>query len=166
MGVGPMRKYDNVRFDMPDVFISYSERDKAFAEAIYRLLTQEGLNVFLAGISLIPGHPWTPQILNSLKSAPWVIFLASRSACQSPYVQQELGAALISSKKIVSIVWDIAPTELPGWINQYQAINITKAPIEKIREEIVNISSQIKADKRNGLLIAAALAFAAIVLSK
>lgn len=151
---------------MPDIFISYSSKDAAFAEAICRHLRQESLEVFLAGISLVPGQRWTPQILDNLKSAPWVIFLASRAACSSSYVQQELGAALISGKKIVPIVWDMSPSELPGWISQFHALNIAGAPVERIRVEITNVAQQVKADKRNGLLVAGALLFALFVLAK
>jgi hypothetical protein len=151
---------------MPDIFISYSSKDKAFAEAIWRHLKQEGVNVFLAAISLVPGQRWTPQILDNLKSAPWVIFLASRAACASSYVQQELGAALITGKKIVPIVWDMPPSELPGWIDQIHALNIAGAPVERIRMEITNIAQRVKADKRNGLLTAGALILALFMLAK
>ena len=151
---------------MPDVFISYSSKDLQFASAIKRHLSQEGIDVFLAAISLVPGQRWTPQILNNLKAAPWVIFLASRAACSSAYVQQELGAALVTGKKIVPIVWDMPSSELPGWINQIHALNITGALVEVIRMQVSQIAEQIKANKRNGLLVAGALLLGFLAIAK
>ena len=51
---------------MPDVFISYSVQDEQFARFIRGHLAQEKLDVFLASISLEPGHKWTPQIFSVL----------------------------------------------------------------------------------------------------
>ena len=39
---------------MPDVFISYSSHDEEFAQFLHRHLAAEGLDVFLASVSLAP----------------------------------------------------------------------------------------------------------------
>ena len=106
---------------MTDVFISYSSHDEHLARFMHKHLTDEGISVFLASISLAPSHSWSPEILKALNSATWVLFLASRSACNSPYVQQEVGAAVASKKQLIPVVWDLPPAELPGWASQYQA---------------------------------------------
>lgn len=151
---------------MPDIFISYSSKDLGFAADVEQHLKKEGLDVYLAAVSLIPGQRWTSEVLGKLKGSQWVLFLASREACASSYVQQELGAALISDKKIVPIIWDMPPSELPGWINQFQALNIAGATPESIRAEVTKIAEQIKADKRKGLLVVGALIWAFLVLAK
>src|SRR5258708_26993541 len=107
---------------MPDVFISHSSVDGEFANFLHRHLTGEGLTVFLASVSLAPGQRWPQEILNALNASNWVLFLASRTACASPWVQQELGAALMSQKKLVPIVWDMPPSQLPGWVGHIQAL--------------------------------------------
>ncbi|EQD76625.1 TIR protein, partial [mine drainage metagenome] len=56
-------------------------------------MTSEGLSVFLAPLSLSPGQQWPDAILKSLEASPWVLFLASRAACSSSWVQQEVGVA-------------------------------------------------------------------------
>lgn len=151
---------------MPDVFISYSSHDAAFAQAVQQHLTQEGVSVFLAPISISPGKSWAPEVLNNLRASPWVIFLASRAACASPYVQQELGGAVLANKKIVPIVWDMPTSMLPGWIGQYQAINIAGALAEEIRQQVTRIAEQVKADNLKGLLILGAALFAFFKLAK
>lgn len=142
---------------MPDVFISYSIQDESLAKFVCRYLENERLDVFLASVSLDPGEKWSSQIMEKLRATPWIVFLASRVACQSPFVLQELGAAIFSKKEIVPIVWDISPDELPGWISQYQALNLAGASLETIPNEVKEIAKRIKGDKLRGLLIAGAV---------
>ena len=142
---------------MPDVFISYSTKDEEMAQFVYRHLTSEGLKVFLASVSLKPGDHWRSEIINNLRSSPWVILLASRAACQSPFVQQELGGAEYGRKRIIPIIWDMSPSELPGWAAVHQAVNLTGATIETLSESISEIASRIKADKLVGQLIIGAV---------
>ena len=143
---------------MPDVFISYSVKDEKLARFVLSHLRQENLNVFLASISLNPGDKWTPQILNALKSSNWVFFLASKNGLASQNVQQELGAALITNKKIVPIMWDIEPAELPPWIAQFQGLCLKGQSIENISAQVSRLSAKVKADKSQGLLVAGAMA--------
>ncbi len=138
---------------MADVFISHSSADRQFAEFLHRHLTGEDLSVFLAPLSVSPGQRWSDEILKSLEASIWVLFLASRAACASPWVQQELGAALAKQKKLVPIVWDMPVSELPGWTSQIQAIDLAGASAEQIKAQITAIAERIKADKAKGLLI-------------
>ena len=138
---------------MPDVFISHSSSDRRFAEFLHRHLTSENLSVFLAPVSLLPGQRWSQEILKALDTSNWVLFLGSRAACASPWVQQELGVALGKQKKLVPIVWDMPISELPGWTNHIQAVDLAAASPEQIQAQITAIAEQIKADKAKGFLI-------------
>lgn len=147
---------------MPDIFISYSTNDEPFAQFLHQHLRAEGLDVFMASVSLLPGQRWAPEILGALKASAWVLFLASRAACASPYVQQELGAALITEKKLVPIVWDLPPSQLPGWLNQIQALNLAGATVQEVHAQIASITAHIKSDKFIGQLIGG-LAIAGVI---
>jgi len=152
---------------MAKVFISYSVKDEPFAKRMYNALSSLGVSTFLAGISLKPGSNWTEEILNNLKLSQWVLFLASKAACQSPAVQQELGASLIQGKIIIPIIWDISAEELPGWIRRYQAVDISSGNVEALKGVISSIAEKVKSDKFIGGLIVAALVIAFIyILSK
>lgn len=142
---------------MPDCFISYSSNDERFAKAVYGDLTAHGLSVFMAKISLKSGDRWAQETLNALAQSTWVIFLASKAACASPYVQQEIGGALITQKKLIPVVWQMAPSELPGWVNQIQALDIRNETPAQIQARIINLAQQMKATKDTGVLIGAAL---------
>src|SRR5258708_13437605 len=119
-----------------DVFISYSTKDEGAARFLHQHLTNEGMSVFLASASLQPGQLWSPEVLNALRTSSWVLFLASRAACSSAWVQQELGAALITQKKLVPIVWDMPPSDLPGWVRGYQPLHLRRPSIESPKNQI------------------------------
>lgn len=148
---------------MPDIFISYSTVDAAAAQFIHRNLVEQGVSAFLAATSLQPGQQWSPEILGALRGSECVLFLASRSACTSPWVQQELGYAIGAKKKLIPIIWDIKPTELPGWVSGYQALDLARHSAEEIKQEVAAIAARIKTNKQTALLIAG-LAFAALFL--
>lgn len=139
---------------MYDVFISYASADEGLAKFVYQHLTGERLKVFLASVSLEPGQRWGQEILHALNGSKWVLFLASRAACASPWVQQELGAAIGRKKKLVPVVWDLLPSQLPGWASQFQALNLAGASPVEVQAQMSAIAKRIKADKTEALLIA------------
>lgn len=139
---------------MSDVFISYSVKDEKLARFIREHLLQKELNVFLASISLNAGEHWTPQIFEALKNSNWVFLLASKNAMESPNVQQEMGAAISHGKKVVPIMWDIQPNELPRWIADFQGLVLSGSSLENINIQISQLAEKIKADKVKGQLVA------------
>lgn len=150
---------------MPDCFISYSTADAAFARAVHQDLSAQGVDVFMAAISLQPGDRWSEKIRSALASSGWVILLASRAACASPWVQQEIGAAVDAPKTLVPVVWDMSPSDLPAWAGQRQALDIRGLTAQQIQDRILDIAARIKQGKTNGLLIAGALLAALFVVA-
>lgn len=148
---------------MPHVFISYSSQDSGLAQFVQRHLIAEGIGVFLAPISLSPGDHWPTETINNLRCSTWVVFLASRAACQSPFVQQELGGAVYGGKVIVPIVWDMSPSELPGWVQQYQAVDLRGATPHAFSAKIGDIAKSIKGDINIGRLIIAIIVLGLIL---
>lgn len=150
---------------MPDCFISFSTVDGQVAEFVRRELIAQGASVFLAPVSIQPGDHWSDELTQQLKASDWVIVLASQAAVKSAWVNQEVGGAHLASKKIVPIVWDMAPTELKGWLSKYQAIDLRGGTFDQLAQQVGSIAARIKADKAKGLLILGALTFAVIVMS-
>jgi hypothetical protein len=142
---------------MPDCFISYSSYDRNLANFVYRQIKLQGLSPFLAAISLKPGQRWTEVILNNLRQSSWVILLASKKACASHYVLQEIGGALLTNKKIIPIVWDQPPSRLPGLLNSIHAIDLRGCNTTDLAIHLSKISKSIRAEKTNGAIIASAL---------
>ena len=142
---------------MPDVFISFSIKDKQFADFLYKHLVAEGLEVFQASLSLKAGQKWGEEILQNLKDSKCVLFLASKAACKSANVLLEVGASVYSEKDLIPVVWDMPPENLPSLINQYQAINIAGASFDQIKQKFSEIAGEIRLDRSKGLLLVAVL---------
>jgi hypothetical protein len=113
---------------VPDIFISYATADKALAEQLHRQLEKAGLSVFMAAFSIQPGEKWSPAIWEALKASWGMVFLASRTASGSGYVQQELGSAISSGKVLVPVLVDVSPAELPGWARDFQGSTWWRCP--------------------------------------
>lgn len=150
---------------MADCFISYSTQDATFAQYIHSEMRRHELTPFMASLSLQPGVPWSTEIRRELQGSKWVIFLASRAACASAFVQQELGMALAGGKRIVPVVWEITPAELPGWIKETQALDLRGATPQQIGHHVSSIATTIKQDKTTALFIAAALVGAVLLFA-
>jgi hypothetical protein len=148
---------------VPDCFISHSATDATFAKAVYEQIKSHNLTCFLAPVSLEPGAAWSPTILTSLRESSWVVFLASKAACSSPFVQQEVGGAIVSGKHVIPIVWDMPPCELPAWARDLQAIDIRGAAVGVVSSQVASIAKRIRGDKDKGAIIVAA-AIAALLL--
>ena len=145
---------------MPDVFISYASEDREAASFIHHHLESEGITSFLASVSVPIGERWSSSVISQLKSSKWVIFLASKSACASAYVQQEVGMAVYDNKNIVPILWDIEASELPGWAGNFQAVDLRTKTMPEAKIVFSNIAERIKADKLKAVLVLAAIAAA------
>jgi hypothetical protein len=148
---------------MADVFISYSAKDEELAQFVRAHLHAQKLSVFLASISLVQGERWTPQIVESLRTSEWVFLLASRNALASPNVQLEVGGAIFGKKKLVPIMWDVQPDDLPRWVSDFQGLILTGATLENINIQIAQLAARIKEDKTKGQLVAGAV-FAGLLL--
>ncbi len=151
---------------MADVFISHAAADLPFAQFLHRHLTQEGLSVYLASVSMPPGERWMPHIMDNLRGATWVLCLASRAACSSPWVLQEMGAAVANNKKLIPIIWDQSSESLPGWMKQYQAVNLAGKSQGEAMASFVRISEHIKAEKQKGAMILGLLMAGLVVFAK
>lgn len=149
---------------MTDCFISHSSQDADLASFVRDQLRRQGIDVFLARSSIRPGAHWTEEVWSRLRSSPLVIFLASRAACRSAFVQQELGHALGEDKRIVPIIWDIDPGELPGWISRNQALDIRQMGTDGLKRQLDALAGEIIA-RRTALCFAGLAVIAWLLLS-
>jgi hypothetical protein len=71
---------------------------------------------------------------------------------------------LITQKKLIPIVWSMSPSELPGWVQRYQVLNLAGASVERVKAQMSAIANRIKSDKAQGLLVAGLLVAALFAL--
>jgi hypothetical protein len=101
---------------MSDVFISYARQDASIAEAIAKALTRSGFSVFFDRM-IIAGEEFSKRIQEEMQSARVVIFVLSRHAQKSRWVQQELTTALASdrTREVLPVLIDHEAEENPLW---------------------------------------------------
>jgi len=101
----------------------------------------------VASESIQPGEHWSSEILANLRASAWVIVLASREACQSAFVNQEIGGAVLATKQVIPIIWDMRSEELPGWARGLQAIKLEGSKMVQLGSHIGRIPARIKHKK-------------------
>ena len=129
---------------MLDVFISYSRQDAKIAEGFRKLLQGAGLSAFLDTASIAPGAQWSQELRTKLNEANVILVLASEAAIRSPMVHQEFGAAIGHCKTVIPIVWELDPANLPGWMSEYQALELRGGDPIKINSEIKALVEKLR----------------------
>jgi hypothetical protein len=142
---------------VPDVFVSYSSADEKLATFVHKEVIRHGIDCFAACADLKPGDHWSPAILANLRESNYVVVLASKAASSSAFVNQEIGAALIASKNLVPVVWDMDPAHLPGWLGRVQAIDLRGKTLETLQTEIGVLASRIRQGRDKAVLVIGAL---------
>ncbi len=140
---------------MADIFISYAHEDGTIANAFHNRLTEAGLSVFRDAISLAPGSQWSQKIREELKAARMVLVLASQTAMQSDWVKQESAAAALAGKRVIPVVWNIEPTQLPGWLHEYQALDLRGQDARQIQTRVETFVQQLVREKQQLQIIVA-----------
>jgi hypothetical protein len=91
-----------------DVFISYSDEDRAAANTVCAILERKGLQCWIAHRDLTPGEDWSAAIVAAIENAKVLVILFSSFAIASPYVKRELECAVSSNLAILPLRIDQA----------------------------------------------------------
>ena len=95
-----------------DVFISYSSKDVAHAEALEALLEKAGLTVWRDKKRLVPGGNYVFSIHDGIEQAKRVAVLWSRNSIASDYVTAEAEYAR-GKKKLVPVDIEACEPKVP-----------------------------------------------------
>jgi hypothetical protein len=109
-----------------DVFLSYSTQDKDEARQIHGALAQVAKTCFMAEKSLQPGDKFHEEIRASIRASVEVWILVSPRSIQSAWVQREVDVAWGLEKRIVPILLQCSPGDLPEILADAHAIDFHK----------------------------------------
>ncbi len=106
---------------MKRVFISYSRRNKAFAERLARDLDDAGLEVWIDFRQISGGELWQNEIFRGIERSEFVIFCMSPASIASEWCNREIMAAREQNKLIIPIMIvdaydDLKHSENLSWI--------------------------------------------------
>jgi WD40 repeat protein len=89
---------------MPEVFISYSRKDKDFVANLNQALAEQQRDTWLDTKDIPPTAEWLKEIFNAIEAADTFVFVMSPDGILSPVCQQELMHALEHHKRIIPLV--------------------------------------------------------------
>ena len=86
---------------VPDVFISYSSKNRDVADAIVTHLEEHGTKCWYAPRNILPGHEWVSAINDALKKAKIFILIYTAESNLSRQVMNEVALAFKAGMTLV-----------------------------------------------------------------
>ena len=86
------------------VFISHSTRDQGLVVSLAKLLSEFGIEIFVAEWYLTPGKRLDEKVVKQIRSSHCVVVLLTKNGVRSNWVQQEIGVALNSEIPLIPLV--------------------------------------------------------------
>jgi len=86
------------------VFISHSTRDQGLVIALANILSNFGINVFIAEWYLTPGERLDKKVFSEIDNSDCMVVLLTQNGIRSSWVQQEIGYALSTNKIPIPLV--------------------------------------------------------------
>ncbi|HEY9607076.1 MAG TPA: toll/interleukin-1 receptor domain-containing protein, partial [Allocoleopsis sp.] len=133
---------------LTQVFLAYSDKDRAVLEKIGKSLMREGFTIWTNRTDIRTGTQFQTEIDRGIEGADNVIYLISPDSIQSKYCQDELTHALAHKKRIIPLL--IEPTnleEIPLQIQGLQFIDFTQySDEESYHISVDKLLNQLKQD--------------------
>ncbi len=95
---------------MHEVLISYSKKDKKWADAACSVLEAHGIRCWIAPRDIVPGTEWGAAIIAGIDGCKVIVVIFSASANESPQVRREVERAISKGLTVVPCrVEDVKP---------------------------------------------------------
>lgn len=103
------------------IFISHSSKDIKFIRALKKHLDQH-FTAWISSDDLRPAKDISEKISSKLSECDYIIFILTKNALHSSYVNQEIGFALAANKNVLPII--NYKNKLPGFLLGRDAIQL------------------------------------------
>jgi len=116
-----------------DVFISYSSKDKATADAACAVLEAKGIRCWIAPRDITPGDDWGEAIVNAIGGARAFVLVFSSHANASQQIKREVERAVNHGLAIIPLrIEDVQPAKtLEYFISTPHWLDAFNPPLEK-----------------------------------
>jgi hypothetical protein len=130
-------------------FVSYSSKDKAFAEKVNKILKDNNFATFMASDDIEASDEWQATVLREIEKTTCFVALVSKEYLGSPYCLQESGIAV--HRKIVILPLSIDGTDPPGFMHLIQAarVNINTFNVTDLLPVILRLDAKLKSQRKN-----------------
>jgi hypothetical protein len=116
-----------------DVFISYSTRDKAVADAACAVLEGRGIRCWIAPRDVPPGKAWSAALVDAIHAGRVFVLVFSDGANHSPQVLREVAEAVDRGIPIIPFrIEDVQPSkEIGYYIKTIHWLDALTPPLER-----------------------------------
>lgn len=121
------------------VFVSYSVKDKAAADAVVARLETAGVSCWIAPRDVLPGADWGASILDAIEAAKIMVLIFSGNANASPQIKREVERAVNHETYLIPLRLDeTTPTRsLEYFISTAQWMDAFPPPLENHLDRLV-----------------------------
>lgn len=127
---------------MSKIFMSYSRRDGAYADQLFRALSGLHVSGFLDQADIASGASWRGEIKEAIRNADAVVVLLSENSVQSNFVMAEVGVAWSLEKPIIPVIPPGASMQMAGVppiLQGLQILDARKQTPEDTANQIVEV---------------------------
>ena len=115
-----------------DVFISYSSKDKAIADAVCARLEGRGIRCWIAPRDVQPGMQYGEEIIDAIHGSRAMVLVLSANANASPHIPKEVERAVSNGVAIIPLrVENVTPAKsLDYFISSVHWLDAITPPLE------------------------------------
>jgi hypothetical protein len=127
-----------------DVFISYTNADKAAADAVCHRLEEAGVRCWIAPRDVGFGKDWGASIVDAIGEENLVVVIFSAAANASRHVLDEVGTALDASATVIPFrIEDIRPTgALRLHLSRLQWLDAFSPPLDEHIDRLIEYAKR------------------------
>jgi len=143
----------------PQLFISYSRRDRTFVDSLVGELKKRGYRVFLDTVDINPGDNFVSRLINEIKQSTAIIAVVSEHYTLSRWGQAELYNALSTKKTAIPILisnGSISNLDEPlqRLLKDVQFVEVNKSiSEEKFQQDFAEVLAKVRRKFRRELII-------------
>ena len=128
-----------------DVFISYSSRNKELADTVYENLENNGIKCWIDSKDIETSTYYADKIVDGLNVAKVVVLVFSKDSYESKYVNEEIGAAFETNKRIVPFKIDetLPEGDMKFYLKNTQWLDASPETREKEGKTLQNCYDQL-----------------------
>lgn len=133
-----------------DIFISYSQPDRACAFELTELLEAKGFSVWIAPRDVSPAVEWAAEIIDAISAARVMVLVFSASSNDSPQVRREVERAVHKDLRILPFrIEDVMPSKsLEYFLSSHHWLDGFPAPCSAHYERLCGYLHQWLGDTR------------------
>ena len=121
-----------------DVFISYSSKDKAVADAVCATLERRKIRCWIAPRDIPPGKPYAASLVNAISESRVFVLVLSEGSNQSSHVLREVGEAVDNGIPVLPLrIEEVEPSqEMRYYIKSIHWLDAMTPPMEQHLEKL------------------------------